>query len=185
MRFRRKWRYGAWLESRLAHLAGEFAGIVLIDVPEPNIALLTAALRDLESTGLRITVERSADPHTPESRKTVKLELVGADRPGIVRDVTRALTGLGVISKNSPAALKPRPFPARKCSRATARLRVPDDLASEDLRKTLERLAGEIMVDLTVTPYESSDRPNPAAANKGERDAGENDEQGPPGPNGS
>ncbi len=146
---------GAWLESRLAHLAGEFAGIVLIDVPEPNIALLTAALRDLESTGLRITVERSADPHTPESRKTVKLELVGADRPGIVRDVTRALTGLGVNIEEFTSGIEAAPFSGAEMFRATARLRVPDDLASEDLRKTLERLAGEIMVDLTVTPYDS------------------------------
>lgn len=157
MRFRRKWRFpgGAWLESRLAHLAGEFAGIVLIDVPEPNIALLTAALRDLKSTGLRITVERSADPHTPESRKTVKLELVGADRPGIVRDVTRALTGLGVNIEEFTSGIEAAPFSGAEMFRATARLRVPDDLASEDLRKTLERLAGEIMVDLTVTPYNS------------------------------
>jgi hypothetical protein len=29
-----------------------------------------------------------------------------------------------------------------------------DGRAGEDLQKTLERLAGEIMVDLTVTPYD-------------------------------
>lgn len=39
--------------------------------------------------------------------------------------------------------------------RAVAQLRVPDNLANDDLRKTLERLAGEIMVDLTVTANES------------------------------
>ena len=48
---------GSWLESRLAHLAGEFAGIVLVSVPEPNAARLTTALRSLEEAGLRITVE--------------------------------------------------------------------------------------------------------------------------------
>ncbi len=51
---------GSWLDSRLAHLAGEFAGILLVSVPEPNVGDLTAGLRDLESRGLRITVERSA-----------------------------------------------------------------------------------------------------------------------------
>ena len=34
--------------------------------------------------------------------------------------------------------------------RATARLRLPEGLTLDDLRTTLERLAGEIMVDLTV-----------------------------------
>jgi glycine cleavage system regulatory protein len=39
--------------------------------------------------------------------------------------------------------------------RASAQLRVPDDLAGDDLRKALERLAAEIMVDLTVTAGDS------------------------------
>ena len=57
---------GTWLESRLAHLAGEFAGILLVSVPDSKIAALTAALRDLETAGLRITIERSADTQTHE-----------------------------------------------------------------------------------------------------------------------
>jgi glycine cleavage system regulatory protein len=146
---------GAWLESRLARLAGEFAGIVLVSVPGPNIAALTDALRDLESAGLRITIERSAEAQTHENRKTAKLELVGADRPGIVRDVTRALTELGVNIEEFTSSIEAAPFSGAEMFRAAARLRVPDDLAGEDLQKTLERLAGEIMVDLTVTPYDS------------------------------
>ena len=146
---------GAWLESRLAHLAGEFAGVVLVNVPEPNIAALTAALDDLESAGLRITVERSAAAQTPESRRSVGLELVGADRPGIVRDVTRALTGLGVNIEEFTSSIEAAPFSGAPMFRATARLRAPDDLAGDVLQKTLERLAGEMMVDLTVTPYDS------------------------------
>jgi glycine cleavage system regulatory protein len=34
--------------------------------------------------------------------------------------------------------------------RASARLRAPDGLSLENLRKALERLAGEIMVDLAI-----------------------------------
>jgi glycine cleavage system regulatory protein len=33
--------------------------------------------------------------------------------------------------------------------RATARLRAPEGVEADDVRKALERLAGEIMVDLT------------------------------------
>jgi glycine cleavage system regulatory protein len=142
---------GTWLESRLARLAGEFAGILLINVPEPNIAGLTGALRDLEATGLRIAVERSSGSQTPPILKTVKLELVGNERPGIVRDVTQALTRLGVNIEEFSSSIERAPFTGGEMFRASAQLRVPDDLAGDDLRKTLERLAGEIMVDLTVT----------------------------------
>ena len=142
---------GTWLESRLARLAGEFAGILLVNIPEPNIAGLTAALRDLEATGLRVAVERSSGAETPGRRKTVKLELVGNERPGIVRDVTQALTRLGVNIEEFSSSIEGAPFSGAEMFRASAQLRVPDDLSSDDLRKTLERLAAEIMVDLTVT----------------------------------
>jgi glycine cleavage system regulatory protein len=146
---------GTWLESRLAHLAGEFAGILLVRIPEPNIAGLTVALRDLEATGLRIAVETSTGAEIPRSRKTIKLELVGNERPGIVRDVTQALTQLGVNIEEFSSSIEGAAFSGAEMFRASAQLRVPDDLASDDLRRTLERLAAEIMVDLTVTAGDS------------------------------
>src|SRR5271168_1962398 len=71
---------GSWLESRLAHLADEFAGIVLISVPEPNVSGLTTELRSLENAGLRVTVARSNIAAQPSSR-TLDLNLIGHDRP--------------------------------------------------------------------------------------------------------
>jgi glycine cleavage system regulatory protein len=142
---------GTWLESRLARLAGEFAGVVLVEVPETNIAALTAALVDLEATGLRVAVERSSGAEPPRSRQIVRLELLGNERPGIVRDVTQALTQLGVNIEEFSSSLEDAPFSGAVMFRASARLGVPDDLASDELRRTLERLAAEIMVDLTVT----------------------------------
>ena len=146
---------GTWLESRLAHLAGEFAGIVLVAVPEAKIAALTAALRDLETAGLRIAVERSADAPAPNGRKTFELQVVGHERPGIVREVTEALTRLGVNIEEFSSSLEGAPFSGAAMFRATARLQAPDDLAVDDLRKTLERLAHEITVDLAVVESDS------------------------------
>src|SRR5208337_5257294 len=41
-----------WLESRSARLAGKFAGILLVGVPEANVAALEKALGDLKPAGL-------------------------------------------------------------------------------------------------------------------------------------
>ncbi len=141
---------GTWLESRLAHLAGEFAGILLVSVPDSNIAVLTAALRELETAGLRIAVERSSDAQAPQSRKIFKLEVVGHERPGIVREVTQALSELGVNIEEFSSSLEGAPFSGAAMFRAVARLRAPDELGGEDLRKTLERIAHEITVDIAV-----------------------------------
>ncbi len=47
---------GNWLESRMAHLAGKFAGILRIEVPAEQASLLSA-LSALEASGLKLTIE--------------------------------------------------------------------------------------------------------------------------------
>ncbi|MGH6797722.1 MAG: glycine cleavage system protein R, partial [Roseiarcus sp.] len=89
--------------------------------------------------------------------RTVKLDVVGNERPGIVRDVTRALTRLGVNIEEFASGLEGEPFTGVRMFHATARLSVPDSLKLDDLRKALERLAAEIMVDLAVGEGEPRD----------------------------
>ncbi len=146
---------GTWLESRLAHLAGEFAGIVLVGAPEKNIAELTASLGGLEASGLQVTVKRSESAPTDASHTSLDLTLFGNERPGIVRDVTQALTALGVNIEEFSSNLESAPFTGLEMFRAQARLRVPSGVASADVQKTLEKLAAEIMVDLSVSDARS------------------------------
>jgi glycine cleavage system regulatory protein len=140
---------GTWLESRLAHLAGEFAGIVLVAAPEDKFEALAATLAGLETAGLRVTISPSV-PAAAASERLIALAIVGAERPGIVRDVTQALTRLGVNIEELSSGVEGEPFTGAEMFRANLRIRLPDGLAVEELRKTLERLAAEIMVDLSV-----------------------------------
>ncbi len=71
-----------------------------------------------------------------------------------MRDVTQALTGLGVNIEEFMSSLEGEPFTGVEMFRATARLGVPEGLKLDDLRKALERLAAEIMVDLGVIESE-------------------------------
>ena len=146
---------GNWQESRLARLSGEFAGILLINAPTPNIPTLTAALKALEATGLRITIA-PATATTPETEETtLTLNLVGHDRPGLVRDVTQALIAVGANIEEFSSFIESAAFTGDTMFHATARLHLPANTTTEDVRKTLERLADEIMVDLTANTAES------------------------------
>jgi len=140
---------GTWLESRLERLAGEFAGVVLVAAPEDRIEALEAALRGLEAAGLRVTISPTADAGAGPGGRLVRLEIVGRERPGIVRDVTQALTRLGVNIEEFASGVEGEPFTGAEMFRANLRVRLPDGLAAGELRKTLERLAAEIMVDLS------------------------------------
>ena len=139
-----------WLESRSVRLAGKFAGVLLVSVPDENLAALELALLGLEPSGLHMTIEHGAAAASERPARTIKLDVVGNERPGIVRDVTQALTGLGVNIEEFVSGLEGEPFTGVKMFHATARLNVPDGLKLDQLRKALERLAAEIMVDLMV-----------------------------------
>ena len=141
---------GTWLESRSARLAGKFAGILLVNVPEENLLALEHALHGLAPAGLHLTIERGAVEEVKPPARLVTLDILGNERPGIVRDVTQALTALGVNVEEFESGLESAAFTGVEMFRAHARLSAPETLPLDELRKALERLAAEIMVDLTV-----------------------------------
>jgi len=147
---------GNWLESRLANLAGEFAGIVLIDVATPQRHGLTTALQELQAQGLTVSVT-PAGAQTPADYTPLTLEVLGHDRPGIVRDVTQILTRLGVNIENFSSAIESAPFTGEDMFRATLDLGVPGHVSTAELRRALEALADEIMVDVQLPALEEEE----------------------------
>ena len=93
---------GNWLESRLSQLAGQFAGIIQVGVHTDQAKALSNSLQSLRDQGLNVTVREGTD--TRDTNKvTHKLTLLGLDRPGIVRDVSSALSGqrINVLELNT------------------------------------------------------------------------------------
>ncbi|HEX3764500.1 MAG TPA: ACT domain-containing protein [Kofleriaceae bacterium] len=141
---------GNWEESRMARLAGQFAGILLVTCDASRSDELVAAVRALESAGLQVTARAAqADaPAAPAPR--VQLALTGGDRAGIVRDVSRVLAERGVNVEALESEVSSAPMSGERLFTARAQLRVPPGLALADLRASLEKLASELMVDLSV-----------------------------------
>ena len=74
---------GNWDRSHLAELAGKFAGIVLVDVPNSSVDPMLQDLDAIEAQGLlNITAERAAAPSNDTRTSHLVLELVGQDHPG-------------------------------------------------------------------------------------------------------
>jgi len=139
-----------WLESRMSHLAGHFAGLLRVAVPEAQSAALRRALRELESEGLHVLVEAGAASEAVTESRAFALELVGLDRPGIIRDVSRALSLRGVNVEELETSCESAAMSGETLFRARAQLRVPARAELDELRATLEKIAGELMVDLSL-----------------------------------
>lgn len=139
-----------WLESRMASLGGNFAGILLASVPETRLDALTAALHALESQRLKVTVARSAAEAPKQDLYMLRLELVGQDRPGIVRDISRALAALNISVDELHTEISEASWSGETLFHAAAELHVPKEVAIDKLRRTLENLANELMVDIDL-----------------------------------
>lgn len=139
---------GNWERAELAELAGKFAGLVQVTVPEEGADPLAAALRDLE--GLEIHLQRAdAEARIPEETIAFRLELIGNDQPGIVQEITSALQGHRVSIERFDSTVTDAPMGGGQLFGCRATLRGPEgELAA--VRTDLERIAGELMVDLTI-----------------------------------
>jgi methionyl-tRNA formyltransferase len=143
--------FGAnWAGSRMASLAGHFAGIVHFEVPPENADALAAALRGLESSDLRIGIEKSEGTPVPAGRRAVKIELVGHDRPGIVRDLSGALAQRGVSIEDLHTEIVSGAMAAEHLFKVKALLLVPKAVTNDEVRHALEALASEMTVDLAL-----------------------------------
>lgn len=140
---------GNWEASRMARLAGQFAGILLVTIDAPRTDQLLSSLRGLEGTGLQITVRHTA-PTAPAAGVAVGLEVRGHDRPGIVRDVARILAERGINVEELESEVTSAAMSGEQMFSARARLFLPASVDLGELRASLERLSGELMVDLAA-----------------------------------
>lgn len=149
---------GNWEQSRMARLADQFAGILRVSLPSARVADLTNALRTLERHGLRIVVESSQAPSAPRETTAMRLEVVGNDRAGIVRDISRALAQRSVNVDELETTCEEAPMGGGQLFRARALLHVPRALTVAQLRGALEEIADDLMVDVALPGDEPTKR---------------------------
>lgn len=138
---------GNWLESHLVQLRGMYVGSVLVELAEDHMQLLEDAVCAVDSTGLRVSLVRTGSEPVQQGH-ALTLELVAQDRPGIVREVTTALAALSVNIDRFESSVENSSWSGARLFRATAQLELPTGVREEQVREALERLSGEIMVDL-------------------------------------
>src|SRR4051794_7911921 len=143
-------RGASWERSQMSRLAGKFAGIVLVSVPDDRYDALVADLESLEEQGLEIVVERTAEP-APQQAQRLPLELLGADHPGIVAEISASLAERDVSIVELSTDVRDAPMAGGTLFEAHAVLNAPPTASTDDLRTMLEGLADELMVEIRLS----------------------------------
>jgi len=140
---------GNWLESQMGRLAGIFAGIVLVDVPDAAVDTFSAAVAELGSAGVLDVKVTPADASAPAaSGDPLNVFVLGHDRPGIVKEVSGALASLGVTIVELRTLTRDAPMGDGTLFEADADVLVPAGVTQDAVREAIEALAHDLVVDL-------------------------------------
>jgi len=140
---------GNWLESRMCRLGGEFAGILRIELPVEKRQMLLDALQALQGRGLALVVRPDEAAASATQGRQAKLEIVGHDRPGIVRQITHALARASVNVEEFSSECVSAPMSGETLFKAAARLQLPERCDLAALKTDLEKIAADLLVDIS------------------------------------
>ena len=140
---------GNWEHSQLAELAGTFAGIVVVSVPDDRASDLVAALDQLDGL-LKVTAHPGVGEPSPAKPRELSVDVLGNDHPGIIRDISAVLSRHGVSIENLTSESREAPMSGGRLFEAQVLARVPDGADPAAIKADLERLATELLVDITL-----------------------------------
>jgi glycine cleavage system regulatory protein len=145
---------GNWLESRMCHLGGQFAGILRVEVPLARRDELLSALRAMEAKGLEAIIHTEGSVETSGAARgsLATVELVGQDRPGILRSVSAVFAAHGMNVEELASERLSAPMGGGTLFRMKATVLMPEKTKIAAVRTDLEKIAADLMVDLKLAP---------------------------------
>lgn len=138
---------GSWIESRLARLAGHFAGVIRVDCPTAAQEALETALNNLEAQGIRITLVQEPIREV-ESSPRVVCEVLGNDRSGIVREITDTIARCGGNVEELITDVESAPMSGDFLFRARGVISFQDEGSITSLQCAIEELSDDLSVTI-------------------------------------
>jgi glycine cleavage system regulatory protein len=140
-----------WLDSRLAKLAGKFAGIVRIDCVAADMSALTADLEALSSAGFSLTIEEVGGTEDEAASQQRRLDILGIDRPGIVNEIAQALAAHQINVDEFNSQISSAPMSGEPLFDAEVMISLPESVSLDDLMEELDSIANELTLDITLS----------------------------------
>lgn len=140
-------------DSRMAILGGEFAVILLISgSPEGVERTKEISVRIEQELDLRCILKETSPPHPPADYLPYRIEVDGADRPGIVEVITSILADREINVASLQSRLTHAPFSATPMFVLEASLQVPSKTVLSELRSALTTACEEENLDFRLEP---------------------------------
>ena len=139
---------GNWERSQMAELAGKFAGIVVVSVPDDRVEQFTADLGSLR--GLLDVAAYAGSESAAAPAQAFRIDVLGNDRPGIVREISAVLNRHNLSIDAIETLTREAPMAGGQLFEAHIEVRVPQGGDPSSIKADLERLASELLVYIEV-----------------------------------
>jgi len=141
---------GNWHESRLSQLGGKFAGLILVSLPTASGAVLEAKLKALSLSGLSVRVTPTSDDFVTNGAKAITLTVLGPDRLGIVREISRALAEREINVVEMDSKVCSAAMSNELLFEARIDAQIPESTNMDDLHDTLDEIANSMTLDIDL-----------------------------------
>ncbi len=142
---------GHWLASNLSHLAGHFAGIVQIEVPESELSAVRAsldALSDLEIQMAPCLDKPSAETSDDDTPSLLNFVITGNDRPGIVQELSSVISHKGGNIVHFTSKRQSAPNWGVPLFNAVATVQLAKGMNKDEVIRALESITADLTVDV-------------------------------------
>lgn len=143
---------GNVIQSRMTHLGGEFAGILLLSIDSEKIKNLLSSLKEMESETLHFhtKINKASQETRFESNIPCEITVTGADHEGIIYEITDYISKQGANIEELSTNITNAPISGIPLFSMKALINLPPNLERKSLKNTLNQIADEIGVEITL-----------------------------------
>ncbi|MCU4675392.1 glycine cleavage system protein R [Catenovulum sp. 2E275] len=141
---------GNWLASNFCRLSGQFAGIVEFSCPSEESNNVLNALESLSSHEFQLHIAKG-ESQTENNKNIIQLEIVGNDKQGIIKEISRVLASHHVNLLKLTSSCESAPNWGSLLFKAQADIEIPSDLDIDELTDALEQIANDLIVEVNLS----------------------------------
>jgi len=139
---------GAWCESRIMQVEGQFGGVFLAEVPHENADAFETSLESSFQPEFHLAVVRSNTDKEPASaRHSFEIKVLCSDRPGLVHEFAQLCTARKINILELQTNLRPAAMTGVLMFEISATGDSPEPLDQGEFTTAFEALGDDVVVD--------------------------------------
>lgn len=143
-------------ESRMAHLGGEFAMLMLVSLDDEKLDELYSAIQSFKDQGYEVFIRETAEKTSDRFKGWLPFKIVvsGADHEGIVHSIAHDLAKKQINIESMDTNTTAAPMSGTLLFTMSAIIVVPPHLDYHEWRESLYKTADQANMNIEVSPYQ-------------------------------